>query len=98
MVMGDDSCSRGQGSNPGTVYRMDMTFFHNCLLFKLYCLFEKAKNKQKKRPGFVHFLKKTIGQHGIGCEKDGCFRHQRSCLFNTFSQLSSFRILLKAPT
>ena len=58
MVMGDDSCSRGQGSNPGTVYRMDMTFFHNCL-FQLYCLFEKAKNKQKRGRGLSIFFKKN---------------------------------------
>ena len=39
MVMGDDSCSRVVGSNPGTVYWMDI--FHIDLLLKLYCLFEK---------------------------------------------------------
>ena len=34
VVMGDDSCSIGVGSNPGTVYWMDVTFFHIDLLSK----------------------------------------------------------------
>ena len=25
----------------------------------MYCLFEKTENKQKKKPGFAHFLKKN---------------------------------------
>ena len=33
------------GSNPGAIYRMDMTFFHIDLYQKLYCLFEKTENK-----------------------------------------------------
>ena len=32
------------------------TFFHIDLLERLCCLFEMNENKQKKRPGLVHFL------------------------------------------
>ena len=39
---------------------MDMTFFHIDLLLKLYCLFEKTKNKQKRGHGWPIFLKKTF--------------------------------------
>ena len=28
VVMGDDSCQEGMGSNPGAVYWMDMAFLH----------------------------------------------------------------------
>ena len=37
------------GLNPGAIYYMDIwTFFHIYLMQKLYCLFEKTKNKQKE--------------------------------------------------
>ena len=46
------------GSNPGTVYWMDMKFFHNDMWLKLYCL--KRPKINKKRPGLAH-LKTDIG-------------------------------------
>ena len=52
MVMGDDSCPRGRGSNPSTIYWMDI--FYIDLLLKLYCLFEKTIIN-KKRPMLAHY-------------------------------------------
>ena len=42
MVMGDDSCLSGCGFNPGTVYWMDMTFFHIDLLQRIVLFFLKS--------------------------------------------------------
>ena len=39
VVMGD------HGFDSGTIYWMDLTFFHTDLLSKMYCLFEKNENK-----------------------------------------------------
>ena len=52
VVMGD------HGFDSGTIYWMDLTFFHTDLLSKMYCLFEKNENKWKR--GLVRpiFLKK----------------------------------------
>ena len=46
MVMGDDSCLRGRGFNPGTVYWMDI-FTLICCENGIVCL-KKTKNKQKR--------------------------------------------------
>ena len=48
------------GSNPDTVYWMDI--FSHTFVEKLKCLFEKTENKREKRPGLAHFffLKKTF--------------------------------------
>ena len=46
------------GSNPYTVYWMNMKFFHIDLLLKLYCLFEKTENKRKR--GRVGPFKKSF--------------------------------------
>ena len=44
------------GSTPGAVYWMDnWTFFHIDLLLKLYFLFEKIENKQKRGWGWPIF-------------------------------------------
>ena len=58
MVMGGDSHSKGRGLNPSTVNRKDMTFFNIDLLLKLYCLFERTENKQKRGTGLAYFFKK----------------------------------------
>ena len=39
---------------------MDMTSFHIALLLKLYCLFDKAKNKRKSGRGW-HIFKVDFG-------------------------------------
>ena len=52
------SCWEVVGSNPCTVYWMDMTFFHIDLLLKMYCLFEKTKNNHRSGRGWPTFLKK----------------------------------------
>ena len=37
------------GSNPGTIYWMEIDIFHIDLLYKLYCcLFEKTEDKRKR--------------------------------------------------
>ena len=46
------------GLNPDTIYWMDMTFLYIDLLWKLYLLFEKTKNKQKEA-GLAHIFKKN---------------------------------------
>ena len=43
MVMGDNLVLEILGLNPGTIYWMDMTFFHIDSLYKLNCLFEKDR-------------------------------------------------------
>ena len=45
VVMGKTPILKVMGSNPGTVYWMDI--FLKYLLQKLYCLFEKTENKRK---------------------------------------------------
>ena len=58
------------GSNPGTIYWMDMTFFHIDLLLKLYCLLKKTKNKRKRGDYFCS-LKVTSSQKcPLSCCKD----------------------------
>ena len=52
------------GLNPGTVYWMDMTFFHIDLLLKLYCLFEKTKKINEKEAGVGPFYKKVSQKFG----------------------------------
>ena len=47
------------GSNPSTIYRMDITFFRIDLLLNLYCLLEKTEYKPKRGRG-GHSFKKTI--------------------------------------
>ena len=49
MVMGDDSCSKGCGFESQR-RKLDGQFdiFPIDLLLKLYCLFEKAKNKRNE--------------------------------------------------
>ena len=46
------------GSNPGGVYWMDATFFHDDLLLKLYCLFGKTEDKRKRGRGWPFFKKR----------------------------------------
>ena len=52
VVMGDDSCREVVGLNPGAIYWMELIFFNINLLQKLYCLFEKTQNKQKRGRGW----------------------------------------------
>ena len=46
MVMGDDSCSRVVGSNPGTVYWMDI--FHIYLLQNCNVCLKRPKINEKE--------------------------------------------------
>ena len=46
MVMGDDSCLSGRGFESWRHILMDI--FSHLFVVKLYCLFEKTKNKQKE--------------------------------------------------
>ena len=50
--------SKEVGSNPSTVYWMDIFYIY--LLQKLECLLEKDENKMKKRPVMAHFLNHLI--------------------------------------
>ena len=56
MVMGRDSLSEGRGFE--SWHRILDGHFHIDLLLKLYCLFEKTENKQKRGRGWPTFLKK----------------------------------------
>ena len=59
MVMGVDSCSKGRGFESRRRILDGHDIFHIHLLLKLYCLFEKTENKQKKGRGWPIFKKKT---------------------------------------
>ena len=48
------------GLNLGSIFWMDITYFHIDLLLELYCLFEKTENKRKRGWGWPIFLKKNI--------------------------------------
>ena len=54
VVKGDDSCSRGAGSNPGAIYCMDI-FTYICCKNGSVCL--KRPKINKKRPGLAHLKK-----------------------------------------
>ena len=58
--MGGGSRLKVVGLDPGTVYWMEMAFFHIHLLWELYCFFEKTDNKQKEAGVGPFFFKKTI--------------------------------------
>ena len=48
VVMGDDSCSRGCGFESQCHILDGHYIFHIDLWQKMYCLFEKTRNKQKE--------------------------------------------------
>ena len=48
VVIGDNSCSRGFGFKSWHHILDGNDIFHIDLLVKLYCFFEKTKNKQKE--------------------------------------------------
>ena len=51
VVKGDESCSRGHGFESWHCILDGHDIFHVGLLWKLYCLFEKTKNKPKRGLG-----------------------------------------------
>ena len=57
--MGDDSLSRGHGFESWRGILDGHDILHIELLWGLYCLFEKIKNKLKEA-GVGHFLKKCL--------------------------------------
>ena len=52
MVMGRDSCPKVVGSNPGTVYWMDI--FSHIFVVKICNVCLKRPKINKKRPGLTH--------------------------------------------
>ena len=61
MVKGGDSCSEGRRFKSQRSIMDVLDIFHIDLLQKLYCLFEKTENKQKRGTGLAHLKKKLIG-------------------------------------
>ena len=57
MVMGVDSHSKGCGFESRRRILDGHDIFHIHLLLKLYCLFEKTENKQKRGRGWPNFFK-----------------------------------------
>jgi len=56
--MGDDSCSKGRGfESQHCILDGHLDILHIDLMYKLYCLLEKTKNKQKE--GGVGLFKKA---------------------------------------
>ena len=58
MVIEDNSCLRGRGFESRRRILNGHDIFHIDLLLKLYCLFEKAENKQKE--AVIGPFKKTL--------------------------------------
>ena len=59
VVMGDDSCSKGRAFKSWChILDGHLDIFYIDLLYKLYCLYEKTKNKQQ-RGRVVPFKKKV---------------------------------------
>ena len=54
MVMGDDSCLKGRGFE--SRHRILDGHFSHIFVVKLYCLFEKTENKQKRGRGWPNFF------------------------------------------
>ena len=64
MVMGRDSRPEGRGFE--SWHRILDGHFSHIFVVKLYCLFEKTENKQKRGRGWsIFFKKKTISIDGI---------------------------------
>ena len=60
--MGDSSCSRGCGFESRRCLLDGHDIFHIDLLYKLYCLFEKTRNKLKRGRSWPFFKKKCVKQ------------------------------------
>ena len=58
VVIGGDSCPKVVGSNPSTVYWMDIIW--HLFVVEIVMFVWKDENEQKKRLALAHFLKKTI--------------------------------------
>ena len=59
MVMGENSCLRRRGFEFQR-HLLDGHFFTLICCKKLYCLFEKTKDKQKRGRGWPNFLKNNF--------------------------------------
>ena len=59
VVMGGDSCPKVMGSNPGTIYWMDMIFFSHWFVVKNCIVCLKRSKINEKVAGVCPFFKKT---------------------------------------
>ena len=58
VVIGGDSCPKVVGSNPSTVYWMDIIW--HLFVVEIVMFVWKDENEQKKRLALAHFLKKQF--------------------------------------